>query len=30
VGRTAEAAEPEKVESDADDVTKYPNEPSER
>jgi hypothetical protein len=30
VGRTADAAEPEKVESDADDVTKYPNEPSER
>jgi len=30
VGRTADAAEPEKVESDADDVTKDPNEPSER
>jgi hypothetical protein len=26
VGETAEAAEPEKVESDASDVTKYPNE----
>jgi hypothetical protein len=27
LGREAPAVEPEKVESDADDVTKYPGEP---
>ena len=29
LGRSAEASEPEHVESDASDVTKYPGEPPE-
>lgn len=30
LGRTAEAAEPDQVESDASDVAKYPNEPPKK
>lgn len=30
LGRTADAAEPEGVESGADDVIKYPNEPPKK
>ena len=30
LGRTAEATEPEQVESGANDVTKYPNQPPKK